>query len=92
MVNILARIMEWSPERFASIGQATLADGTFTLVSVTVAHSTCTIWEGHQAVPSVTVETKDIILAWHATHAKMEQLVNPMAMDLAVSVRHTSKE
>lgn len=41
MVNIPKRKKEWCPERFASTGAATLADGQYMLAFVTVEHSTC---------------------------------------------------
>lgn len=61
MGNILAKLMELSREGFALTGAAKFADGAFMSVSVTVVHSTCTIWEEHLVVPSVTVETRGIV-------------------------------
>ena len=61
MGNILAKLMELSREGFALTGAEKFADGAFMSVSVTVVDSTCTIWEGHLVVPSVTVETRGIV-------------------------------
>lgn len=41
MANIPRRKKGWCPERFASTGAATLADGQYMLAFVTVEHSTC---------------------------------------------------
>jgi len=92
MGNILAKLMELSREGFALTGAAKFADGAFMSVSVTVVHSTCTIWEEHLVVPSVTVETRGIMYAKLATRVKTEQLVSPMAMGQPANVLPTSKE
>lgn len=57
MVSIPRRRMDLFRERSAFTGAETFADGVFTSMYVIVEHFTCIIWEGHQAVPSVIVET-----------------------------------
>ena len=57
MASIPRRRMDLFHDRFAFTGAETFADGVFISMFVTVEHFTCIIWEGHQAVPSVIVET-----------------------------------
>ena len=61
MVSIPRRRMDLFHDRFAFTGAEMFADGVFTSMFATVVHSTCIIWEGRQAVPSVIVETMGIV-------------------------------
>ena len=65
MVNIPRRRMDLFRERFVFTGAETFADGVYTSMFVTVEHFTCIIWEGHQAAPSVIVETMGTVSVSH---------------------------
>ena len=61
MVNIRRRRMGLFRGRFASTGAITFVHGTCLSVSVTVGTSSCIVWEGHQHVIYVIVETKGMV-------------------------------